>query len=102
MNELTQTYTEQLPMVYDPEESSVFTNLAIKILGDSVLEKQVKVYTDESLGELFPNETRVETYVIKERCSNMVASTSWSIFLFCSLLLFGLIRSLFNAFSRGD
>lgn len=102
MNELKEIRIEQLPMVYDPEESSIFTNMAIKILGDSVLEKRIEIYTDDVLGELVPNETRVETYVIKERCSNMVASTSWSLFLFVSLLLFGLIRSLFSGFGRGD
>lgn len=91
---------EKLPIAYNPDENSVFTDLAIKILGDSVLDKQVVVYTDDS--DLIETEHMIETYVIKDRCANMVASTSWSIFLVCSLLLFGLVRTLFNAFSKGD
>lgn len=91
-------YTENIPVAYDTENDSVFTSLAINILGESVLDKHTVLSYDE--GDPTDIQETV-VYYIKPQCSNMVASISWSLFLTTSLLVFGLIRSLFNAFSRG-
>ena len=78
--------------------SNVFRDLALDILGDSVLERYDVLMTDSE------NESQyiiVEQYTVKQHCENMVASVTWSLFLCTTLLIFGLIRSLFNMFNRG-
>lgn len=74
-------------------QSNIFRNLALDILGDTVLEHYVQVIEDEN-EELIEN----SIYVVKPHCENMVASVTWSLFLVTTLLVFGLIRSLFNIF----
>lgn len=80
------------------ESSNVFRNLALDILGDSVLErKDVLMEDEENEGQYIV----VEQYTVKTHCENMVASVTWSLFLTTSLLVFGLMRSIFNLFNRG-
>lgn len=82
--------------VPDPtENSNIFRNLALDILGDTVLDNYVQIVEDEN-EELIEN----SIYVIKPHCENMVASVTWSLFLTTTLLVFGLVRSLFNIFSK--
>lgn len=73
-------------------------NVALGILGDTVTQTITVNTIDDTTGEI----TSTATYsTINPYCQNMVASIQWSLFLTFTLLIFGLIRSLFNAFSRG-
>lgn len=99
-NEVTTTeysyWTEHLPLEQSQIGSNVFRDLAIQILGDTCIEETHSVAIDGS------HVVTSVGYQINPKCANMVISVTWSLFLTCTLLTLGLVRTVFNMFGGRD
>ena len=98
-NEIVNSYSEfNQPIEIDEDllGQNIFRDLAIQIIGDTCIEEHTVIGID--------NGTQVSytDYRVNPRCANMVISVTWSLFLTCTLLTLGLVRTVFNMFGGRD